>query len=134
MECCSICYDVIEDKATLSCSHSFCSLCIHQWLENHETCPLCRANISLMEIEEARVESFDECNDLPICPEVLAACGFYWVGYNDFTMCPFCDLLVRWSSGLCPLQYHQLMRPTCPFLKGKQNARHRPNIIVIHIE
>jgi hypothetical protein len=49
---CSICKEMFvvegdnEKKVliTLPCKHPFHKACIDQWLENHETCPLCRAN------------------------------------------------------------------------------------------
>lgn len=38
---CSICYDNMYVKETLSCGHSFCRNCIYKWKGN--TCPMCRS-------------------------------------------------------------------------------------------
>ena len=38
---CSICYDNIYVKETLSCGHSFCRNCIYKW--KGTTCPMCRS-------------------------------------------------------------------------------------------
>lgn len=40
---CTICLEQItaENLKTLPCSHQFHTQCINEWLENHETCPLC---------------------------------------------------------------------------------------------
>ena len=38
---CSICYDNIYVKETLSCGHSFCKNCIYKW--KGTTCPMCRS-------------------------------------------------------------------------------------------
>ena len=44
MVACSIC---LEARASIpvrtACGHTFCSLCIRQWLQRTRTCPLCRA-------------------------------------------------------------------------------------------
>lgn len=38
---CSICYDNMYVKETLSCGHSFCRNCIYKW--KGTTCPMCRS-------------------------------------------------------------------------------------------
>uniref|UniRef100_A0A7N6B7S6 Uncharacterized protein n=1 Tax=Anabas testudineus TaxID=64144 RepID=A0A7N6B7S6_ANATE len=42
--CCPVCHDIFKDPVVLSCSHSFCKDCLHQWWREkviHE-CPLCK--------------------------------------------------------------------------------------------
>ena len=44
---CSICYDNPKDNMplTLQCEHSFCEVCIVEWLEREQTCPICRSQV-----------------------------------------------------------------------------------------
>lgn len=45
---CIICYhpfDLSEKIKTLVCHHFFHEVCIDRWLEDHVTCPLCRASV-----------------------------------------------------------------------------------------
>lgn len=46
---CPICvasYEDTEEICTLvSCNHNFHKTCLTRWLQNHDTCPLCRANV-----------------------------------------------------------------------------------------
>lgn len=42
-ECCSICLDTHLHTITLNCNHTFGEECIGSWLQNHNTCPLCRS-------------------------------------------------------------------------------------------
>jgi SUMO ligase MMS21 Smc5/6 complex component len=42
---CSICFDPYLHPVTLSCNHVFCEHCIYEWLENEDTCPVCRARV-----------------------------------------------------------------------------------------
>lgn len=42
-ECC-ICLER-RSELILPCAHSFCSPCIEQWHEGHQTCPICRENV-----------------------------------------------------------------------------------------
>ncbi|CDW55721.1 zf-RING 2 domain containing protein [Trichuris trichiura] len=44
MECC-ICQERPVDS-TLPCCHEFCTVCILQWSEYKQTCPLCRLELS----------------------------------------------------------------------------------------
>ena len=39
---CPICTDHIKNPLILKCKHQFCDECIHSWLEQKNTCPLCR--------------------------------------------------------------------------------------------
>ena len=35
---CSVCRDVLVEPFTLECSHSFCSLCLREWLSRVQVC------------------------------------------------------------------------------------------------
>ncbi|CAK83048.1 unnamed protein product (macronuclear) [Paramecium tetraurelia] len=39
---CIICSAVFDEPTRLRCGHTFCKLCISQWLTDHQTCPECR--------------------------------------------------------------------------------------------
>jgi hypothetical protein len=43
---CSICLCLMNYPKTLVCSHSFCGSCLSQSYLEHQTCPLCRGQIS----------------------------------------------------------------------------------------
>lgn len=42
--CCPVCHDVFTDPVLLSCSHSFCKMCLESWWKQTQTrrCPVCR--------------------------------------------------------------------------------------------
>ncbi|KAK3909257.1 E3 ubiquitin-protein ligase rnf8 [Frankliniella fusca] len=40
---CSICNELFVLATTLNCTHTFCQLCISNWLEKKRDCPICRA-------------------------------------------------------------------------------------------
>ncbi|XP_031359174.1 E3 ubiquitin-protein ligase RNF8-like [Photinus pyralis] len=42
---CSICTELFIKAVTLSCSHTFCKLCIDQWRKYEAVCPICRSPI-----------------------------------------------------------------------------------------
>ena len=46
---CSVCSDIFRDPVILSCSHSFCKVCLQQcWdQKGSQECPLCRRRSSL---------------------------------------------------------------------------------------
>ncbi|KAL1509292.1 hypothetical protein ABEB36_004054 [Hypothenemus hampei] len=41
---CVICFERKQD-VTLPCAHSFCTKCIEEWNELHDTCPICREKL-----------------------------------------------------------------------------------------
>ena len=45
---CSICYENPKDNMplTLKCEHSFCEVCIVEWLERDPSCPICRCKVT----------------------------------------------------------------------------------------
>ncbi len=64
MENCPICLNEmnLDTQTSTQCRHQFCENCLNTWLENHNTCPLCRYVIYEMEDNE---DSDDE-RDFPI--------------------------------------------------------------------
>ncbi|XP_018332005.1 RING finger protein 141-like [Agrilus planipennis] len=42
-ECC-ICLERVPETL-LPCTHSYCSKCIEEWSDNHDTCPICREKL-----------------------------------------------------------------------------------------
>ena len=47
MKSCAICMSTIPTPLSITtpCSHTFCNLCLTQWLLNHTSCPLCRFSL-----------------------------------------------------------------------------------------
>ena len=42
---CPICLDVMEEPRKFSgCDHHFCKACIEKWMEDEDTCPVCRTH------------------------------------------------------------------------------------------
>ena len=44
---CPICFDTFEDASKTPCNHIFCKVCILDWLSHTESCPMCRADMSV---------------------------------------------------------------------------------------
>ncbi|TKS91491.1 Nuclear factor 7, ovary [Collichthys lucidus] len=46
--CCSVCHDIFKDPVILSCSHSFCKVCLQSWWTDKQVhdCPLCKRSSS----------------------------------------------------------------------------------------
>ena len=45
-EVCAICHNGLTGGVELlKCSHAFHTMCIHRWLQNASTCPMCRAEL-----------------------------------------------------------------------------------------
>lgn len=48
-EKCSICLEPPLDAAVMECNHVYCKECIGKWRRDHLTCPLCRANLKIVQ-------------------------------------------------------------------------------------
>ena len=47
---CSICLETTtRDDTQLICGHIFHDRCLHEWLDEHTTCPVCRAILPILE-------------------------------------------------------------------------------------
>uniref|UniRef100_A0A8C8DX21 Uncharacterized protein n=1 Tax=Oryzias sinensis TaxID=183150 RepID=A0A8C8DX21_9TELE len=68
--CCSVCYDVFKDPVLLSCSHSFCRLCLTTWwTEKPNECPLCKTRASevVCNSHSKKLELFCLDHKQPVC-------------------------------------------------------------------
>ena len=49
---CPICLKKIKNVCTLKCNHNYCFNCIEQWAFTKETCPVCRGDFSMDDLEQ----------------------------------------------------------------------------------
>ena len=71
MENCPICLNemTLETSVSTMCNHQYCETCLNTWLENHNTCPLCRYEIH----EDDPVDSdYDPDSDAELPEEYVA--------------------------------------------------------------
>lgn len=59
-ESCTICLEAIQERAVAApCNHlSFDFLCLVQWLQEHATCPLCKAEVKLVQYDWRAPDDF----------------------------------------------------------------------------
>ena len=43
---CAICQSIYKNPTRISCAHTFCELCIKEWLKKNANCPMCRKKVS----------------------------------------------------------------------------------------
>ncbi|XP_036317364.1 putative RING-H2 finger protein ATL37, partial [Rhagoletis pomonella] len=56
---CAICSEVLQssrDRVETPCNHHFHIKCIHTWLENNETCPVCRQACNVNDLKSTNVD------------------------------------------------------------------------------
>jgi len=86
---CQICTDVMTTPTTSGCAsgHVFCKVCIHRWLQEHETCPVCRGTSILAYNTDMGSIPFSKLIDrLPrVCEHYLAAPveSCHWTGRSE---------------------------------------------------
>ena len=49
---CHICYEECSNMKQTKCNHSFCKSCFNKWMEEHDTCPMCRKQILTIKSDE----------------------------------------------------------------------------------
>jgi hypothetical protein len=55
-EDCSICLEnTTENDTQLICGHIFHNECLHEWLDEHTTCPVCRAILPILETKSPHI-------------------------------------------------------------------------------
>ncbi|KAK5779321.1 hypothetical protein RI543_003211 [Arxiozyma heterogenica] len=63
---CAICLSMIHDGSIIKCGHFFCYDCIHNWLKNKKSCPICKIDTNQSELynfkfkNKESVESTDD--------------------------------------------------------------------------
>ena len=51
-ETCHICYEESSNMKKTKCNHMFCKSCFNKWMEEHDTCPMCRKQILSIKSDE----------------------------------------------------------------------------------
>uniref|UniRef100_A0A3Q1HD23 Tripartite motif containing 35-12 n=1 Tax=Anabas testudineus TaxID=64144 RepID=A0A3Q1HD23_ANATE len=75
---CSVCHDIFKDPVLLTCSHSFCKVCVETWWRGKPTqeCPVCKAvsgqknpprNLALKNLCEAFLLERDQRGSEDLC-------------------------------------------------------------------
>lgn len=54
---CCICQELFIRAHTLSCAHSFCELCIKEWMKTKMECPICRKAFSLQPVHSLALDN-----------------------------------------------------------------------------
>ncbi|CAD8092739.1 unnamed protein product [Paramecium sonneborni] len=52
---CIICEGVYNEPVRVKCGHTFCKICISQWINDHQNCPECRSNIKKKNFQTDRI-------------------------------------------------------------------------------
>jgi len=55
---CSICLGVLEDPVHGTCGHTFCKICINNWLQSQNTCPMCKTTQSRGDLVSVGIINF----------------------------------------------------------------------------
>lgn len=58
--------------AIIKCGHFFCRKCIGNWLQHHNTCPMCKINASMMELYNFKFQNEDKDTYTPFEQSALA--------------------------------------------------------------
>ncbi|CCK71927.1 E3 ubiquitin-protein ligase IRC20 KNAG_0I01380 [Huiozyma naganishii CBS 8797] len=61
---CSICLGIIHHGSIMKCGHFFCRDCIHSWLKNQRTCPICKREATSTELYNFKFKNHDNI-DVP---------------------------------------------------------------------
>ncbi len=72
--CCCICLDNKNTTfRTIPCNHEFCDKCIFEWLEKHQTCPLCRCVVNKSMMKKCRDSYFGSDTHLFALAKLIGA-------------------------------------------------------------
>ena len=70
---CRLCNELMKDPLVSDCHHSACSMCWSKWLEKHETCPICRQEISMQRLSKMIFASTQ--GEVPTLSQVMRCDG-----------------------------------------------------------
>ncbi|KAA8592517.1 hypothetical protein FQN60_017972, partial [Etheostoma spectabile] len=107
---CHVCSETFSDPVSLSCNHSFCSICLHQFWEQakNKNCPICKTksstdepgvNFALKELADSFAErqkngspetETEKDKEEVVCdkhPEV----PYWFCEDEDRAVCPVCE-------------------------------------------
>ena len=88
--------------------------------EKIETDSACCNTHNKMNYEKFRVESFKNWPIPWLDVRLMAANGFYFLGFSDAVECAFCKIRInKWEAEDTPESEHYKWAPYCPFLKGE---------------
>lgn len=98
---CNICTDWLLEPQTTDCGHLFCAECIERWLEESDTCPICRHRCKTFPcLHVARqIDNLPEkCTHFNLCKHIgTRATILRHEAHCEFRMiqCPHCETRVR---------------------------------------
>jgi len=69
---CSICMNPIKNKYKTKCNHNFCGVCLGQWLEKNDSCPLCREVLIDNNNNKLKIDSIIEPMIIPWTPQIYS--------------------------------------------------------------
>jgi chromosome segregation ATPase len=70
---CSICHNIFNDPYRTLCSHYYCRECIRNWLAEHNTCPLCKRQPTILtDLVKAETSMTNKLNRLSV---ICKKCG-----------------------------------------------------------
>ncbi|XP_057311630.1 RING finger protein 151-like [Hydractinia symbiolongicarpus] len=105
---CSICQDVFNEPQRAPCGHSFCKLCIQQWLRQSKTCPEDRKPLTTKQLHY----DFILAN---IIGDQMVGCPFRTKG------CDFVDKLEKLASHRKSCTFNPLNLPA--FMKENEEPK-----------
>lgn len=74
---CSICLGIYNEPTSLACSHTFCKMCIEQWVKEYRKtqCPVCNANLQPTHLRPAPSVFREMVSSLRVrCPNYQQGC------------------------------------------------------------
>jgi len=67
---CAICMDILDKPIILKCTHSYCGICLINWIKNNSKCPECRSLINTDDIIAIANNKNDKNNDVILLSKV----------------------------------------------------------------
>ncbi|KAL0229672.1 hypothetical protein GEMRC1_013217 [Eukaryota sp. GEM-RC1] len=92
---CDICHEILKNPVTTWCGHTFCMSDLQEWLDSHNGCPICRAEVDKSrlcpnyKLKEA-VEAFVAGQGETICFECDEAAATCYCAECDADFCDDC--------------------------------------------